>query len=118
MVGRFRVREDALAAHQAVPSWGRRGVLFGLATSFTSETAPPFEWTEGRPEGAPRWRDGLANYKTCFSRFPSEVCEGLLYRGWWLAGATLPRYHRQDLPPELPRWSGNAAIQMGGTDGP
>jgi NTE family protein len=36
------------------------------------------------------------------TRFPPQLCDRLLYRGWWLAGATLSEYHRDLLPDELP----------------
>jgi hypothetical protein len=74
-------------------------VLFGLATTFDA----PDEWTAGRPEHD-EWRVQLALYKTSFARFPREICERLLYRGWWLTGATLTAYHRAALPPSLPDW--------------
>jgi NTE family protein len=102
MVERFKATEDALAAGQTVPGWGRLGVLFGLATTIPDATA---EWTEGRPEH-PEWREELAEVHTSFAEFPPELCERLLYRGWWLAGATLSRYHRSFLPSTLPTWRG------------
>lgn len=99
MVERFKAWEDAKAAGEKPPSWGRRGVLFGLATTFDA----PAEWSESRPEHAD-WNARLAGYKTSFNRFPAEVCERLIYRGWWLAGATLTAYQRDVLPDELPAW--------------
>jgi NTE family protein len=99
MVERFGAWEAARDAAQPVPEWGRQGVLFGLATTFDA----PDEWTAGRPEHD-EWRVQLALYKTSFARFPREICERLLYRGWWLTGATLTAYHRAALPPSLPDW--------------
>jgi NTE family protein len=97
MVDRFRAYE---ARRDDPPEWGRRGVLFGLATVLEA----PAEWSNGRPERR-EWVDRLAQYATSFDRFPTDVCRELLYRGWWLAGATLTRYHRDVLPAELPNWS-------------
>ena len=76
------------------------GVLFGLASSIADA---PAEWSDERDED----RDAvptLASYKTSFDEFPREICEKLIYRGWWLSGATLSAYHRSELPDELPIW--------------
>lgn len=99
MVERFKAWEDAHKAGEAPPQWARRGVLFGLATTFDA----PAEWSDSRPEH-PEWTTRLAGYKTSFARFPAEVCRRLVYRGWWLAGATLTAYHRDVLPDVLPSW--------------
>ena len=99
MVERFESWEKARDVGEPAPRWGRQGVLFGLATTFD----PPAEWSSTRPEHDER-RDRLATYKTSFAKFPYEICEGLLYRGWWLTGATLTAYHRAALPPTLPDW--------------
>ena len=99
-VARFGLYERARAEGKAPPEEARMGVLFGLASSIAD--APP-EWTDGRDED----RDSvqtLASYKTSFDEFPREICEKLIYRGWWLSGATLSAYHRSELPDELPRW--------------
>jgi hypothetical protein len=61
------------------------------------------EWLEGRPEHE-QSRESLALVPTTFDRFPAELCERLIYRGWWLTGATLSRYHRELLPAALPAW--------------
>jgi NTE family protein len=99
MVERFTAWEKARNAGQPVPEWGRQGVLFGLATTFDA----PDEWSSTRPEHD-EWREELAMYKTSFAKFPREICDRLLYRGWWLTGATLSAYHRAVLPDSLPTW--------------
>lgn len=99
MVERFMAWENARDLDQDRPEWGRRGVLFGLATAFDA----PDEWKATRPE-RDEWRVRLAQYKTSFAKFPVDICEQLLYRGWWLTGATLTAYHRAVLPPSLPEW--------------
>ena len=99
MVDRYQAREQALAANQPSPSFGRLGVLFSLGTSMEVTD----EWAEGRPEHA-ELRKELADVPTSFDRFGAELCERLLYRGWWLTGATLSRYHRELLPAALPAW--------------
>jgi NTE family protein len=100
MVARFRAYEQARDEGRSPPPEARRGVLFGLASTISD--APP-EWTATRDED----RDSvpkLANYKTSFDSFPQDICHKLVYRGWWLAGATLTAYHRAELPAELPDW--------------
>jgi NTE family protein len=47
----------------------------------------------------------LAQYKTTFNRIEPEVAQALIYRGWWLAGATLCAYHADLLTGvRLPVW--------------
>jgi NTE family protein len=99
MVDRFQAWEQAKAAGQTTPSFGRRGVLFSLGTTMDVTD----EWREGRPEHE-EWRESLVNVPTSFGRFDANLCERLIYRGWWLTGATLSRYHRELLPAELPAW--------------
>jgi NTE family protein len=99
MVDRFQAWEQAVADKQTPPSFGRRGVLFNLATTMDATD----EWLEGRPEHD-EWRVPLADVATTFDRFATELCERLIYRGWWLTGATLSCYHRDLLPATLPPW--------------
>lgn len=97
MVERFKAFEAAVAAGEPVPDWGRRGVLFGLATTL----APTADWTQKNP--APP-DPTVALERTSFDRFPAELCHRLLYAGWWLTGATLSRYHPDVLADGLPTW--------------
>lgn len=100
VVARFQAWEKASKAQRSTPEESLRGVMFGLATTVPEV---PSEWAEGRDEdraAVPL----LAGYKTSFARFPREICEKLIYRGWWLAGATVSKYHRSILPSELPDW--------------
>jgi NTE family protein len=97
MVERF---EEWEANRDNPPSWGRQGVLFGLATKFEEATE---EWASTR-SSQEEWRVELATYETSFNKFPPEICERLIYRGWWLTGATLSAYHRSVLPASLPEW--------------
>jgi NTE family protein len=99
IVERFEAWEKARDGAQPSPAWGRQGVLFGLATTFDA----PEEWAATRAEHD-EWRVQLATYKTSFAKFPAEICERLLYRAWWLTGATLTAYHRAVLPASLPDW--------------
>jgi NTE family protein len=99
MVERFQAWERAPQGDK--PPWARRGVLFGLATTMREGDAA--EWRQGRPEPSEQLVAELAKTKTSFDRFPRHPCDRLLYRGWWLAGATLSQFHRDLLPAELPR---------------
>lgn len=99
-VTRFQNYERARKEGRDPPPDARLGVLFGLASTIDDA---PAEWVETRDED----RDSvvhLAGYKTSFDEFPKHICDKLLYRGWWLAGATLSAYHRELLPPALPTW--------------
>ncbi len=99
MIERFRAWEDAKRSGRTPPDYGRQGVLFGLATTLDQ---PAAAWVAKNP--APT-SDGerLAEVKTTFSRLPGEICEQLVYRGWWLTGASLATFHPQVLG-ELPSW--------------
>lgn len=108
MVERFQAWEQTAPADK--PSWGRRGVLFGLATTLDDGAAE--QWRRKNPEWPGKdtekaqdaERRRLALTKTSFDEFPVELCHDLMRRGWWLAGATLSEYH-PELVPKLPTWS-------------
>jgi NTE family protein len=100
MVDRFQAFEQ-VPAGQTPPSFGREGVLFSLGTSMEEV---PGEWAEGRPEADAQQRQELADVPTSFDRFAPDLCERLIYRGWWLTGATMSQYHRDRLPATLPAW--------------
>ena len=101
MVERFKDSEQAVAVGSDPPGWGRYGMLFGLAT--TMGDLAPKEWTDTRPEASPDEIETLALTPTSFSRFDHGLCEKLIQRGWWLAGAVMCTYHR-DLLTTLPVW--------------
>jgi NTE family protein len=98
MVERFKAWEAAHAAGAPTPEWGRRGVLFGLAT--TLDPSPAWAQTNPTP-----FDPDVAFVKTSFDRFPADLCSRLMYAGWWLTGATLTRYHPDVLPGPIPTWS-------------
>jgi NTE family protein len=105
MTDRFRAWERARKRGETPPNYARQGVLFSLATSFQSLNP---RWSTERPE-APRnddaraWRLKLATTKTSFGRFSRELAHDLVYRGWWLAGAGLSKFHEEVLA-GLPEW--------------
>ncbi len=100
VVERFQEYERAVREGRTPPSFARRGVLFSLATT----TSGGHDWESTRPPSSQREIVQLAELKTSFSRFKRADCEALVYRGWWLSGATMSKYHRQLLPAELPNW--------------
>jgi NTE family protein len=84
MVERFKAQEQS-GPDSAL--WGRRGVLFALS----SDVRPVPEWPF---EDHRAWKSkDLAFVKTSFDRFPVALCRRLIYRGWWLTGASLTKYH-------------------------
>lgn len=98
MVERFKAWEAADAAGAPIPEWGRRGVLFGLATTLE----PTAEWAQVNPTLPD---PEVAFVKTSFDQFDAAVCSRLLHAGWWLTGATLTRFHPDVLPGPVPSWT-------------
>jgi hypothetical protein len=94
------VATPAKAADDPIPSWGRQGVLFGLATTFD---APNPDWVAGRPE-QDELRLKLALVKTTFARFDRTLCRQLVYRGWWLTGCCIATHRPDMITGELPQW--------------
>jgi NTE family protein len=91
MVDRFRAYEDARNTGSDAPPWARQGVLMSLASTVSGPGAD--EWREEHPEErAWRGRD-LAFVPTVFDRLDLGLCRLLIYRGWWLSGATISQYH-------------------------
>jgi len=101
MVDRFKAYE-ARSEGGSPPSWARRGVLMGLASDVTGQAVD--EWRDRHPEHRTWHGKDLAFVPTVFDRLDPELCRLLVYRGWWLSGATLARYHPGlvDLPATAP----------------
>lgn len=98
MVHRFQASELAADKGLPAPAWGRRGVLMGLGS--TVEGAGVDVW-RARHEEHRTWRGkDLALIPTVFDQLDMRLCRLLIYRGWWLTGATIARYHPDLL--ELP----------------
>jgi NTE family protein len=90
---------------------GFLGVQFALGTTFNeagltnTERDGLAEWrSDGRAEQDAKLSAHLATLPTSLSRFSADDCHQLIYRGWWLTGASLATYHRELLPTQLPRW--------------
>ncbi len=108
MVERFQAWERATRAGRAPPDWARRGVLFGLATTFDDRLSE--EWAAHSPQPSRREIERLACVPTSFGRFEPELCRALIRRGWWLAGASIATYHT-DLLDTLPLWTEIASLE-------
>lgn len=100
MVERFRAFEQARDAGRDTPEWGRQGVLVSLATDITGVDT----WRERHPEHRSWKGKDLAFVPTVFDRLDRALCRLLVYRGWWLIGAAMARYHPGvvDLPMASP----------------
>jgi NTE family protein len=97
MVDRFRAWEGAVAMGTAPPPHARQGILFGLASTIDGSAVDRFaeRFAEHRT-----WRGrDLAFVPTVFDRLDEALCRLLVYRGWWLTGAALARFHPASSPP-------------------
>jgi NTE family protein len=103
MVDRFERYRAAVAAGQEPGPDARRGVLVALASTVPSDDGGAFDAFASRYHEHRDW-DGkdLAFVPTVFDRLDRRLCRALVYRGWWLTGAALCRYHADGLPlPDL-----------------
>ena len=91
MVDRFKARESAEGAGEPVPSWGRLGVLMALASDVKGPAAE--QWRARFPEHRDWQGKDLAFVPTVFDRLDRALCRLLVYRGWWLTGATIAARH-------------------------
>lgn len=97
MVERFKAREEVPPGGD-VPPWSRRGVWMGLATKVPGDGAEV--WRNRHPEYRDWQGRDLAFVPTVFDKLEPALCRLLIYRGWWLTGATIAQYHPNLL--ELP----------------
>jgi NTE family protein len=97
MVDRFKASEQAARAKLPAPSWGRQGVLMTLASQITGSAAT--RWRSSFPEERNWQGKDLAFVPTVFDRLDRALCRLLVYRGWWLTGATIAAYHPGLAPP-------------------
>ena len=91
MVDRFRAAEEASDTGSGAPAWARQGVLMSLASNVSGSGAD--EWRKKHPEERAWQGRDLAFVPTVFDRLDQRLCRLLIYRGWWLTGATIARYH-------------------------
>jgi NTE family protein len=102
MVDRFQAYQTASNTGDPPPTWGRRGVLFALGSDITGPGADA--WRARFPEHRIWKGKDLAFVPTVFDRLDPGLCRLLVYRGWWLTGAALAKYHPGlvELPADAP----------------
>ncbi|MGW0765520.1 patatin-like phospholipase family protein [Streptomyces sp. NPDC002676] len=77
----------------------RHGILVELATDFSDVGKPGLNTWRQRFEERTDWGGRhLASVPTVFDRFDLGLCQALVYRGWWLAGAALSAFHPERMP--------------------
>ncbi len=93
MVERFRAWDSTIEGEQ--PAWARQGLLFGLATTIEAKDAPAefAEFVAAHPEERTYKGKDLAFVPTVFDRLDEALLRRLVYRGWWLTGASLARWY-------------------------
>lgn len=91
MVERFQ-RAEALAPDAPLPEGARRGVLVALGSQF-ADGGSLAEFRARFPEVADFQGKSLALVPTVFDKLPEALCRRLVYRGWWLGGAAMARWH-------------------------
>lgn len=106
MVKRF-IAARATPFNDPLPQGARRGLLFALATTVKPDRdSPANSGYKGFVSAYPEHRDyrgeDLAFVPTVFDKFTPELVRRLVYRGWWLTGATMALYYPQlkPLPPK------------------
>ena len=93
IVERFR-RGEQTPAGAELPEGARRGVLVALSTSFEDDPAGTLAAFRATFPEERTWQGkDLSLVPTVFDKLQPELCRRLVYRGWWLAGAALARYH-------------------------
>lgn len=98
MVDLFR-RGSRVPDGEPVPIGARRGVLAGLATDVADDGPDALSrWRQVHPEYRTYQGRDLSCVPTVFDRMEPALCRALVYRGWWLIGATLSLYHPGCMP--------------------
>jgi NTE family protein len=100
-----RFQRGRAAGDGPLPVDARRGFLIALATTLPYPGPPRLqEWRARFGE----WRDhdgqDLSLVPTVFDKLDERLCRALIYRGWWLAGASLALHHPDRLP-DFSSWS-------------
>jgi NTE family protein len=97
MVDRFQAWErwKKAPAGQPRPENARQGVLFALATTLPGGSVPQeyLDFVAAHPEHRDYEGKDLAFVPTVFDQLSRALVNRLIYRGWWLAGASLARWH-------------------------
>jgi NTE family protein len=82
------------------PPGARRGLLFGLATTVKPDPPTPEykDFVSAFPEVRDHDGKDLAFYPTVFDQLTPQLVQRLVYRGWWLTGATMALYYPRLAP--------------------
>lgn len=78
--------------------------MFGLATTFGGEgssitLSPEYKAFANTYSDRTDWNGKhIAFYPTVFDQLPNGVAELLVYRDWWLAGASMAQWHPDIAP--------------------
>jgi NTE family protein len=94
MVERFHGWDQKPGGQRPVSA--RQGLLFTLASDRTGAAVE--DWRERHPEHRSWNGRDLAFVPTVFDRLDPALCRLLVYRGWWLTGASFAQFH-PDLAP-------------------
>ncbi len=102
MVDRFEAFERAPDPSNP-PQGARRGVLFGLATTVGPSGRPAMTdafdaFARTHPEHRTHDGQDLSLMPTVFDRLEKSLVDVLVYRGWWLTGATLAQCAPELMP--------------------
>ncbi len=109
MVESLRAYGERRATKTAPPDWARQGVLF--RSPRPSGRISRRVGRHGRDEHD-ELRAPLALTETSLARFSGGALQAeLIYRGWWLAGATLSEFHRELLPADPPALAAASRVQ-------
>jgi NTE family protein len=105
MVDQFKKAKDA--GDGPLPTGARRGVLVALASDVPvdSESDALTRWKRQFPETRTYHGRDLALVPTVFDRLDQGLCRALVYRGWWLVGAALAKYHPSRLGEDFETWT-------------
>ena len=99
MVDRFQAWERTPPGQTPPPS-ARRGVLFALASTISSDGASQehLDFVAAHPEHRTHDGEDLAFVPTAFDKLSRALVDRLIYRGWWLTGACLSRWQPRLAP--------------------
>lgn len=98
LVDKFQRAAD-VPMGQRVPNGTQRGVIAALATDFDLQRSEAIrQWNATHPELRTWQGKDLALVPTVFDRLDVDLCRLLVYRGWWLMGASLATWFPMLLP--------------------
>ena len=115
-------RKEIKATDEPVPTMppagAKRGVIFSLGTTMDNSRdiistiskhqkystdpeapeVPPWRTNTGTPMTSEEFRSSITAIGMAAGKFDLDVCDDLVYRGWWLTRETLRTFHPEVLP--------------------